>query len=131
MRYRSRVRLLERLSLVFGGLFAVATALRMCALIFGCGCTWSWSGAASHCNIHTPGVPHCPFCVMGSAGLLYVVLPVLIAQASLLYLARRRFGRRLPTSLLAVLAGYAGGTALAGFVSALAYRYPYFLGARL
>ena len=125
------MRLLERLSLPIGGLLAIATALRMCALLFGCGCTWAWSGAADHCNIHTPDVPHCPFCIMGSAGLLYVVLPVVLSQAALLYLSRRRFGRRLSTSLVAVALAYAGATTVSGLLVALAYHYPYFLGARL
>ena len=124
------MRLLERLALPIGGLFAIATALRMCALLFGCGCTWAWSGAADHCNIHTPGVPHCPFCIMGSAGLLYVVLPVVLLQGGALYLSRRRFGRRLWTSLGAVVVAYAGGTVMTGLLVGLAYHYPYFLGVR-
>ena len=33
-----------------------------CNLIFQCGCTWPWAGGSSHCNIHNPNGPHCPWC---------------------------------------------------------------------
>jgi len=40
----------------------VATAHRVCALVFACGCTWVATGGATHCNIHHPQPPHCPAC---------------------------------------------------------------------
>lgn len=33
-----------------------------CNLVFQCGCQSLWAGAAAHCNIHTPGARHCPWC---------------------------------------------------------------------
>ena len=45
-----------------------ATALwfiNACDLFYRCGCRAWWVGAAASCNIHTPGVPHCPWCIEG------------------------------------------------------------------
>ena len=37
----------------------------MCGLIFACGCTWSFRGGWSRCNVHWVGMrsPRCPWCV--------------------------------------------------------------------
>jgi hypothetical protein len=43
-----------------------ATALLFidaCDLFYRCGCQSWWVGAAASCNIHTAGVPHCPWCI--------------------------------------------------------------------
>ncbi|MGH9630661.1 MAG: hypothetical protein ACRD7E_20300 [Bryobacteraceae bacterium] len=80
------------------GLFLI----NFCALIFQCGCHSLWAGAAQHCNIHTPGVRHCPWCVSGDAGFLAIPAIIIGVQALL------SFGRfawtpvtRLVLSLLA------------------------------
>jgi hypothetical protein len=36
--------------------------LPFCGFMFGCGCSFLWSGALSHCNIHNPIPPDCPWC---------------------------------------------------------------------
>ena len=36
--------------------------INFCATIFRCGCSSLWSGAAAHCNIHSAGGHHCPWC---------------------------------------------------------------------
>lgn len=39
-------------------------ATPLCGYIFGCGCTWPWSGLAEHCNFFEPLREwSCPFCV--------------------------------------------------------------------
>ncbi|HUG54861.1 MAG TPA: hypothetical protein VMR21_14725 [Vicinamibacteria bacterium] len=53
---------------------AVAVALTahpVCDLLFRCGCTWVWAGAAAHCNIHNPHPPYCPVCTDTRAGALF------------------------------------------------------------
>src|SRR5918996_615143 len=36
--------------------------LSFCGFVFGCGCSFLWSGGLSHCNIHNPLPPNCPWC---------------------------------------------------------------------
>lgn len=45
-------------SLAVTGLFFID----FCNLVYGCGCRSLWAGAATHCNIYTPNVKHCPWC---------------------------------------------------------------------
>ena len=68
---------------------------------------------------------------MGPSGFALVAAGVILAQAGALLLARRRFGRRLGTSLGAVAVGLAVGALGAGLVSALLRHYPSFIGLRL
>lgn len=43
---------------------AAVLALRVCDLMFACGCSWPWSGAAMHCNAFIAKAKmHCPWCV--------------------------------------------------------------------
>jgi hypothetical protein len=46
---------------------AGAVFINVCDLFYQCGCRSWWNGAAQSCNIHTPNVPHCPWCVSGGA----------------------------------------------------------------
>jgi hypothetical protein len=39
-----------------------AFVINFCAWIYKCGCRSWWAGAATYCNIHTPGMKHCPWC---------------------------------------------------------------------
>lgn len=43
----------------FSGLFFI----NLCDLLYQCGCSSLWKGAAESCNIHGPLLPHCPWCV--------------------------------------------------------------------
>jgi hypothetical protein len=69
------------------GVFAVAAAVTLalftsfCNLMFACGCRAAWAGAAEHCNIHQPGVKHCPWCTHGGAGAWLAMGGILISQA--------------------------------------------------
>ena len=40
----------------------------VCNLVFKCGCSWLWTTAAAHCNIHNAAPPHCPWCSHGASG---------------------------------------------------------------
>jgi hypothetical protein len=63
---------------VFLGAAALTSVLfiNFCHLVFQCGCRSLWGGAADHCNIHTAGVPHCPWCTSdaGSVSFAAIVL---------------------------------------------------------
>ena len=37
-------------------------SFNLCDLVFDCGCESAWGAQADHCNIHTPGAKHCPWC---------------------------------------------------------------------
>jgi hypothetical protein len=60
--------------------FTCVFFINFCDLVYGCGCTWLWAGAADHCNIHT-GPKHCPWCAIGEAGQFIVWLSIVIPQA--------------------------------------------------
>jgi hypothetical protein len=119
---------IERFSLAIGGALAALGSLRICGCIFGCGCT---ATSDARCNVHLANAPHCPWCTIGPSGLALVALSVVLVQACMLLVARRRFGRRLGTSLGAVVVGLALGALSAGLVSALWRDYPFFLGIAL
>ena len=48
----------EIVSLSFVSIFF----LPICGFLFGCGCHFLWSGGLTHCNIHNPLPPNCPWC---------------------------------------------------------------------
>ena len=63
----------KRLWLIKLGVLAAAAAftgvffINWCDMVFQCGCTYSWAGAADHCNIHHASPPHCPWCANQTA----------------------------------------------------------------
>lgn len=64
--------------------------LNFCDLMYQCGCTWMWAGAADHCNIHTPGAKHCPFCTVGLAPSIAIFAAILAAEAAVAFGWRTR-----------------------------------------
>ena len=86
--------------------FAVAAAvtcvffINFCNLVYQCGCTWLWAGAADHCNIHS-GPKHCPWCEIGTAGQLLVWLSMVIPQGVIAFATQLRFAQRLGAAILA------------------------------
>lgn len=93
--------------------FTLVFLINFCNLVYQCGCRSLWAGAADHCNIHTPGVKHCPWCSIGDAGFAGVTAAILLPQGILSFRPRRwHWTRRLAASLLAFPA--------AGLVVALA-----------
>jgi len=133
-------------------------ALRVCDLMFACGCNWPWWGAATHCNAFAAkAMLHCPWCVHPWAGYGLIGLSAL-AGAIAAFVgdergrinpseapppafgvmgrpARPRGRPRAPIADLVVrtLAGVGVFLLLclaAGWVTALATGYPRFLGLR-
>ena len=51
-------------TMIFVAAAAVTSAffIDFCAAVFRCGCVSLWRGADAHCNIHTVGTHHCPWC---------------------------------------------------------------------
>lgn len=43
---------------------SLVAILPLCDFVYQCGCKVWWRGAAAHCNMHHPGVKHCPFCTV-------------------------------------------------------------------
>jgi len=80
---------------------AVVTSLAFlsfCDLVYQCGCKPVWAGAAESCNIHVPGVRHCPWCYLGGT------IPygsILLAQALISFWSVLPLGWRLLLALSA------------------------------
>jgi hypothetical protein len=103
-------------------LFALSAVLALvffidlCGAVYRCGCRSWWAGAAQHCNIHTPGVKHCPWCE-GRAAAGASLAAILAAQAAVSFGLRRwSWKKRLAGALAAFLivgtaAGWAAGWA--------------------
>jgi hypothetical protein len=91
--------------------------INLCGTIFRCGCQSLWSGADRHCNIHSAGVKHCPWCSYGEGGYAAVYGSMIGSQAILSFVPRRRtWAGRLLVSLAAfpavgVILGLAFGVA--------------------
>src|SRR5262249_35407349 len=52
----------------------------VCNLIFKCGCSWLWTTAAAHCNIHNLAPPHCPWCSHGAWGYYLPYVGFMVGQ---------------------------------------------------
>lgn len=76
--------------------------INFCSLLYGCGCTFLWSGAAAHCNIHAATGRHCPWCVAGEATQRGIYLSMVATQALIVFWPLPwGWGRRLVLGLLA------------------------------
>lgn len=107
---------------------SLALIYNVCHLLFRCGCTYVWAGAADHCNIHVPNVPHCPWCSHGLGAFAGGLVPLLGVEAlALVRLRRRPVGIR----LLAAVIGFFAVAALSALAWALVDGYPTVLGWRL
>ena len=53
----------------------------LCGFYFQCGCKSLWAGGTAQCNIHHPGMKHCPLCLIPTIGYGALVASVLIAQS--------------------------------------------------
>lgn len=57
--------------------------IRLCGLIFACGCLNLWDGGADHCNIHQAHVKHCPICELPSYAYNAMIFSIIAAQGQL------------------------------------------------
>ncbi|MBL8179471.1 MAG: hypothetical protein JNK48_32630 [Bryobacterales bacterium] len=92
---------IERSAIAFVSVaFTCAFFINYCNLIYQCGCTFLWSGAAAHCNIHH-GPKHCPWCSIGDGAYL-VLLFLIVPQVVVSFWPRPwRWHMRLAAALLA------------------------------
>jgi hypothetical protein len=100
-----RARLPWRSALWIAPLAAAVTSVFMidfCALVYQCGCGHLWGSAVATCNIHQPGVKHCPWCSVGRAGYYAIWLGIVVPQSALSLFPRRwGWGVRLAAALAA------------------------------
>jgi hypothetical protein len=100
--------------------FLAATALtsiffiNFCATIFACGCTWLWSGADAHCNVHRADGRHCPWCAQGIVASVIPWALIVAVQAAVSFWPRPL---RAAVRLFCALAAFP----VAGAVIAVAY----------
>ena len=118
----------NRLALEISAGLTLLFFLNLCHLLFQCGCRSLWNGAAIFCNIHSPGVPHCPWCSYGWRGFLLTVAIILAVQAGILY-APSKISQK-TRWLLSLVAFPVAGTII-GFLFAVFSGYPVFLWFRL
>jgi hypothetical protein len=115
------------LILPFSGLWAWVWQLPICGLLFRCGCTFSWRGGVSNCNINNPSGPKCPWCNAANTALASVSflisghtsMVVMAAAWLALFLRHRRSWKEeaLAASTVSATAGTSGeqqATAAAG-----------------
>lgn len=110
--------------LLFVAGFAAALFTPYCHALFSCGCQGAWAAGSRFCNVHTPGVAHCPWCSTGWWGANLPKALVWMAQ-SVIVLAPSRLSlkSRLALGLLAfVILG-----AVVGLIFGLSTHYPTFL----
>jgi hypothetical protein len=52
----------------------------VCNILFKCGCSWLWTTAAAHCNVHNAFPPHCPWCSHGAVGYYLPYVGFIVGQ---------------------------------------------------
>ena len=107
-------------------IFFAATAVTsvffidFCAAVFRCGCVSLWRGADVHCNIHTAGVHHCPWCAHGMAASIIPWALIVGVQAVVSFCPRPvRAGVRLAAAVAVFPA--VGGILAVGYGLAAGY----------
>ncbi len=101
---------------------ACVFTIDFCNLVYRCGCRPLWAGAAAHCNIHTAGVKHCPWCEIGNEGFAAIGLTILATQAAAAFLPVTWSWR---FRLLAALTAFPASGLVAALVVGLAKGYWY------
>jgi hypothetical protein len=109
-----------------------AATLPMCGAMFSCGC--SLLTAAKYCNIHQPGVPHCPWCV-SHVWAVVSFAAMLIAGGLGVLGGLTRSGvegwQRMLTGISLALAAALILGSLAGLILAVSFGYPTWWGLRV
>jgi hypothetical protein len=91
--------------------------INFCNLAFQCGCRSWWAGAADHCNIHTAGVPHCPWCTSGLSGYGSFAAIVVVQALIAFWPGEAGIGGRLVRALLAFPVVGGIGAVIAGLAT--------------
>jgi len=102
-----------------------------CGLLFGCGCSWPWSGLAAQCSFfHPQSRIVCPWCEHVFAGIASVLLS---AASAALIAAKTGLSKSLSqrsaivVRTLIATAVFLLVATIAGWVTAVATEYPGFL----
>ena len=115
--------------LLLAGVAIVSASVLMtpvCNLLFKCGCSWLWTTAAAHCNIHRATPPHCPWCSHGALGYYLPYVGFIVGQlvaGALVF----RFTGRLVLAVLITLAAILPVGYLMGVVTLKLVHYPPFI----
>ena len=98
----------------------------VCNLLFKCGCSWLWTTAAAHCNVHNPAPPHCPWCSHGASGYYLPYVGFIVGQ----FVAGAfvfRFTGRLVLAVLMTVAAILPVGYLMGLVTLQLVHYPHLI----
>jgi hypothetical protein len=98
----------------------------VCNLLFKCGCSWLWTTAAAHCNVHNSMPPHCPWCSHGALGYYLPYAGFAIGQ----FLAGAlvvRFTHQLALAVLITVAAILPVGYLMGWVTLKLVHYPHLI----
>ena len=98
----------------------------VCNLVFKCGCSWLWTTAAAHCNIHNAAPPHCPWCNHGALGYYLPYAGFIAGQLLVGALALRFTGHLVLAALMTVVSILPVGY-LMGLVTFRLVHYPYLI----
>jgi hypothetical protein len=112
-------------ALVALALLASFALYPFCGFVFGCGCVMSGFEGATHCNVHRPSGPHCPWCEHAWLGMTGMVL-IFIGQAIVYFLVYRR-SRSTAAAGFAGLLAFPLAATLGAFLTWLPTDYPHFL----
>jgi hypothetical protein len=98
----------------------------VCDLLFKCGCSWLWTTAAAHCNIHNSAPPHCPWCSHGALG-YYLPYAGFIVGQFLAGALVARFTNQLALAVLITVAAILPVGYLMGLVTLKLVHYPHLI----
>ncbi|MFQ5770636.1 MAG: hypothetical protein ACE5HX_08875 [bacterium] len=112
---------------VFSAMFTAIFITPFCSLMYRCGCTFLWAGAADYCNIYQAGRHHCPWCQ--SQNPFLISLPGLIIISgqlfSLYFFTRKWKLSYLKLIVFGVFSFLVFGAAV-GYVYKWYFDYPHF-----
>ena len=98
----------------------------LCGQLFGCGCSFLWSGADAHCNVKREAPPHCPWCSHGTAGFALPLAGFIVGQSFAGVLTLWRFGK-LAGALAVTAVSMLPIGLLTGWATTWLLGYPHFL----
>jgi hypothetical protein len=104
------------------------TLYPICGASFQCGC--NIVGGAAHCNVHRPGVPHCPWCA-ASGWVVGADFAVILGATGAAAYAGLRWRRRVWVGVTSGVIAYVLSTAVVTLVTALAVGYPVWFRVKL
>jgi hypothetical protein len=114
------------LLIAIAGISASLFMAPFCGFLFKCGCSWLWTTAGDHCNIHHVMPPHCPWCSYGYVGYFLPLVGFASGQSMAGVLLLRSTGNLLLSILATLLCFFAVGL-LMGIITLTLVNYPHFI----